>query len=100
MSLAPATWVVIAEIFPNRIRGSAVSISVTALWTACFLLTYSFPTLNAALGAAGTFWTYAVICLAGFVFLYFRLPETQGKTLEEIEILIRTGKLLREKHAR
>ena len=93
MSLAPATWVVIAEIFPNRIRGSAVSISVTALWTACFLLTYSFPMLNSALGAAGTFWTYAAICLAGFVFLYFRLPETQGKTLEEIETLIRTGKL-------
>ncbi len=93
MSLAPATWVVIAEIFPNRIRSSAVSISVTALWTACFLLTYSFPVLNAALGAAGTFWTYAAICLAGFVFLYFRLPETQGKTLEEIETLIRTGKL-------
>jgi SP family sugar porter-like MFS transporter len=57
MSLAPATWVVIAEIFPNRIRSSAMSIAVTALWTACFLLTYTFPLLNAALGAAGTFWT-------------------------------------------
>lgn len=85
MSLAPATWVVIAEIFPNRIRSSAVSVSVTALWTACFLLTYTFPLLNAALGPAGTFWTYAAICLAGFLFLYFRLPETKGKTLEEIE---------------
>ena len=60
MSLAPATWVVIAEIFPNRIRSNAVSIAVTALWIACFLLTYTFPILNAALGAAGTFWTYAV----------------------------------------
>ena len=93
MSLAPATWVVIAEIFPNRIRSSAVSIAVTALWTACFLLTYTFPMLNAALGASGTFWTYAAICLAGFVFLYFRLPETRGKTLEEIETSIRMGKL-------
>lgn len=85
MSLAPATWVVISEIFPNRIRGSAVSISVTALWSACFLLTYTFPLLNASLGAAGTFWTYGAVCLAGAVFLALRLPETKGRTLEEIE---------------
>ncbi len=85
MSLAPATWVVISEIFPNRIRSSAMSISVTALWTACFLLTYTFPLLNAVLGAAGTFWTYAAVCFAGGVFLYARLPETRGRTLEEIE---------------
>jgi SP family sugar porter-like MFS transporter len=89
MSLAPVTWVVIAEIFPNRIRSSALSIAVTALWSACFVLTYTFPLLNAALGAAGTFWTYAAICLAGLVFLSLRLPETRGKTLEEIETGIR-----------
>jgi MFS transporter, SP family, xylose:H+ symportor len=89
MSLAPVTWVVISEIFPNRIRSSAMSIAVTALWTACFLLTYSFPLLNARLGAAGTFWTYAAICLAGLLFLYLRLPETQGKTLEELEMSLR-----------
>ena len=92
LSLAPATWVVIAEIFPNRTRSSGVSFSVTALWTACFLLTYTFPLLNATLGAAGTFWTYGAICVAGFIFLYLRLPETQGKTLEEIETYVRTGK--------
>jgi len=92
-SLAPATWVVIAEIFPNRIRGSAVSIAVTALWTACFVLTYTFPLLNASIGASGTFWTYAAICVAGWTFLYFRLPETRGKTLEEIETSIHEGKL-------
>jgi MFS transporter, SP family, xylose:H+ symportor len=85
MSLAPATWVVIAEIFPNRIRSSAISISVTALWTACFVLTYTFPLLNAALGAAGTFWTYAGVCLAGAVYLSMRLPETKGRTLEQLE---------------
>jgi sugar porter (SP) family MFS transporter len=89
MSLAPATWVVISEIFPNRIRSSAMSIAITALWTACFLLTYTFPLLNAALGAAGTFWTYASICLAGLLFLYFRLPETQRQSLEEIETNLR-----------
>jgi SP family sugar porter-like MFS transporter len=92
MSLAPATWVVIAEIFPNRVRSSAMSIAVSVLWTACFLLTYTFPLLNAALGASGTFWTYALICLAGLLFLYFRLPETTGRTLEEIETSLRTGR--------
>jgi sugar porter (SP) family MFS transporter len=85
MSLAPATWVVIAEIFPNRIRSTAMSISITALWIACFLLTYTFPLMNAALGAAGTFWTYAAVCLAGALYLAMRLPETKGRTLEQLE---------------
>ncbi len=99
MSLAPVTWVVIAEIFPTRIRSSAVSIAVTALWTACFLLIYTFPMLNAALQAAGSFWTYALICLAGLVFLFLYLPETKGQTLEAIEASLR-GKRVREgKHA-
>jgi sugar porter (SP) family MFS transporter len=85
MSLAPVTWVVISEIFPNRIRGAAVAVAVAALWLACFILTYTFPFLNARLGAAGTFWLYAVICVLGFAFILKELPETKGKTLEEIE---------------
>jgi sugar porter (SP) family MFS transporter len=85
MSLAPVTWVIISEIFPNRLRGAAMSVAVAALWLACFLLTYTFPMLNARLGAAGTFWLYAVICAAGFLLILFKLPETKGKTLEEIE---------------
>lgn len=85
MSLAPVTWVVIAEIFPNRIRGAAMSVAVMALWIACFILTITFPWLNSALGPAGTFWLYAWICVAGFFFIQRRLPETKGKTLEAIE---------------
>jgi sugar porter (SP) family MFS transporter len=85
MSLAPVTWVVIAEIFPNRIRGAAVSLAVAALWIACFFLTYTFPVLNARLGAAGTFWLYAGICVIGAVFIFAKLPETKGQTLEQIE---------------
>jgi len=85
MSLAPVTWVVISEIFPNRIRGAAMAIAVAALWLACFILTYTFPLLNAKLGAAGTFWLYAAICLLGFIFIWKQLPETKGRTLEEIE---------------
>ena len=85
MSLAPVTWVVISEIFPNRIRGAAMSVAVSALWIACFLLTYTFPILNAKLGSAGSFWLYAVICVLGFIFIFAKLPETKGKTLEQIE---------------
>ena len=85
MSLAPVTWVVISEIFPNRIRGAAMSVAVCALWIACFILTYTFPLLNKKCGAAGTFWLYAVVCVLGFVFIFFKLPETKGKSLEQIE---------------
>jgi MFS transporter, SP family, xylose:H+ symportor len=85
LSLAPVTWVLISEIFPNRIRGIAVSISVSALWIAAFQLTFTFPILNRRLGSAGTFWIYAAICLFGFFFVLARVPETKGKTLEEIE---------------
>jgi MFS family permease len=85
MSLAPVTWVVISEIFPNRIRGAAMSVAVSALWIACFILTYAFPILNAKLGAAGTFWVYAVICVAGFFYIFAKLPESKGKSLEQIE---------------
>jgi sugar porter (SP) family MFS transporter len=85
MSLAPITWVLISEIFPNRIRGAAVSVSVSALWIACFVLTFTFPSLNAALGAAGTFWLYSGICFAGFLFILWHVSETKGKTLEQIE---------------
>lgn len=85
MSLAPIVWVILSEIFPNRIRGVAMALTTFGLWTACFVLTYTFPLLNASLGAAGTFWVYAAICLGGFVFISIKLPETKGKSLEEIE---------------
>jgi sugar porter (SP) family MFS transporter len=84
-SLAPVTWVLLSEIFPNRIRGAAVSVAVSALWIACFLLTYTFPLLNGILGASGTFWLYAAICMAGVAFILLRVPETKGKSLEAIE---------------
>ncbi|MCS5873056.1 MFS transporter [Klebsiella pneumoniae subsp. pneumoniae] len=61
LTLAPVTWVLLAEIFPNRVRGLAMSLGTLALWIACFLLTYTFPLLNAGLGAAGSFpavWCY------------------------------------------
>ncbi len=85
MSLAPIVWVILSEIFPNRIRGAAMALATFALWVACFILTYTFPLLNEALGASGTFWVYAAICTLSFVFILLKLPETKGKSLEEIE---------------
>lgn len=85
MSLAPITWVILSEIFPNRIRGAAMALATFILWIACFILTYTFPLLNKGFGAAGTFWVYAIICLFGFLFIRKNLPETKGKSLEEIE---------------
>jgi SP family arabinose:H+ symporter-like MFS transporter len=85
MSLAPITWVVIAEIFPNRIRGAAMSISVLSLWIACTILTLTFPYLKNTLGAHGAFWLYGAICVIGFLVIFLKLPETKGKSLEQIE---------------
>jgi SP family arabinose:H+ symporter-like MFS transporter len=85
MSLAPVTWVLLSEIFPNRIRGFAMSVATFALWSACFVLTYTFPLLNKALMASGTFWLYGFICILGFWFIFKKLPETKRKSLEEIE---------------
>ncbi|WP_139958312.1 sugar porter family MFS transporter [Flavicella sediminum] len=85
LTLAPVFWVLVSEIFPNRIRGAALSLTTTALWIACFMLTYSFPSLNNILGAFGTFWVYSGICLVSFLYVKFKIPETKNKTLEELE---------------
>jgi MFS transporter, SP family, xylose:H+ symportor len=85
VSLAPVTWVLISELFPNRIRSLGVSVAVSALWIASFILTFTFPLLERAVGSAGTFWTYAGTCFAGFLFILGAVPETKGKSLEQIE---------------
>lgn len=85
MTLAPVVWVVLSEIFPNKIRGAAMAVGTLALWSACFILTYTFPLLNKGLGASGTFWLYGMICILGFLFIYKKLPETRQKSLEQIE---------------
>lgn len=85
MTLGPVTWVLLSEIFPNKVRGVAVATGTFALWVASFILTYTFPFLNKALGTAGTFWIYTAICAAGLVFFLFSMPETKGKSLEQLE---------------
>ena len=84
-TLAPVVWVILSEIFPNRIRGAAMSLSAVVLWIGNFSLTFTFPAIKENLGWTLNFWLYAAICVAGFVFIYFKLPETKGKSLEQIE---------------
>ena len=85
MTLGPVTWTLLAEIFPHRIRGVAMATCTFALWVGCCTLTFSFPSMNAALGSSGTFWIYSAICFCAFIFLWNRCPETKGKSLEELE---------------
>ena len=84
-TLAPVVWVILSEIFPNRIRGAAMSLSAVVLWIGNFSLTFTFPAIKESLGWTLNFWLYAVICVAGFILIHFKLPETKGKSLEQIE---------------
>ena len=85
MTLGPITWVLLSEIFPDRVRGIAMATCTFALWVGCCTLTFTFPSMNAALGSSGTFWIYSGICLCAFVYLFHACPETKGKSLAELE---------------
>ncbi|XHR95613.1 MFS transporter [Mucilaginibacter sp. UC70_90] len=85
LSLAPITWVLISEIFPNKIRGAASTVAIVSLWAAYFILVFTFPILAKVLGTYGPFYMYAVICFLGFLFVLKKVKETKGQTLEELE---------------
>jgi sugar porter (SP) family MFS transporter len=84
MSLAPVTWVLISEIFPNKVRSAATTIAVLSLWAAYFILVFTFPVLFDKL-KDNTFYIYSAICALGFLFILTKVRETKGKTLEELE---------------
>jgi SP family arabinose:H+ symporter-like MFS transporter len=85
MTLAPITWVLLSEIFPNRIRGAALAVATFALWAASFILVYTFPFVNRALGTGGAIWVFGLVCIGGFIFIKSKVIETKGKSLEQIE---------------
>ena len=91
MTLGPVTWTLLAEIFPHRVRGVAMATCTFALWVGCCTLTFSFPSMNSALGSSGTFWIYSAICCCAFIFLWRNCPETKGKSLEELEKSLTPG---------
>jgi SP family arabinose:H+ symporter-like MFS transporter len=84
-TIGPATWVLLSEIFPNKIRGNAMAAATLTLWLANFFTTASFPVMKLYFGLPVTFFAHAMICLIYFLFIRFKLPETKGKSLEEIE---------------
>jgi SP family arabinose:H+ symporter-like MFS transporter len=84
-SLGPVVWVVISEIFPTKIRGRAMGLATLSLWTACYLLSHTFPILLGSIGPPMTFGLYAGISVACAVFVAIVVPETKGMSLEDIE---------------
>jgi len=88
LTLAPVVWVILSEIFPNRIRGAAMSLAAVSLWIGNFSLTFSFPSIKENLGWTLNFWLYAILCILGFFVIVHKLPETKGKSLEEIEDIL------------
>jgi SP family arabinose:H+ symporter-like MFS transporter len=87
MALGPIPWILCSEIFPARVRGRAMSVATFTIWTSCYLVAQTFPMLNdsPAVGPALTFWIYATCSLAALIFVFFMVPETKGRSLEEIE---------------
>ena len=85
ISLGPIFWLLIAEIYPLRIRTSAEGLSATFNWGSNLLVSLTFLTLLQILGPSHTFWLYGVLAVGAWIFSYFLVPETKGRTLEEIE---------------
>jgi sugar porter (SP) family MFS transporter len=85
VGLGPGVWVVISELFPTRVRGRAMSIATVCLWLACILVALTFLSLVEAIGSTGAFWLYAAASVLNFLFIWRVMPETKGRSLEEIE---------------
>ena len=87
MALGPIPWILSSEIFPTRVGGRGMSLATFTIWSACYVVAQTFPMLNdnPAIGPALTFWIYGACSLAGWFFVFWMVPETKGRALEEIE---------------
>jgi len=92
VGLGPVFWLILSEIYPLRIRGRAMSVGTAANWSANLIVALSFLTLTQVVGKPGTFWLYGAVSIAGWLFAFYLVPETKGKTLEQIEAYMRAGK--------
>lgn len=86
-SMGPVVWTVINEVFPGHIRGRAVAVATAVNWGSAFLVSQSFLSLIGAMGNSLTFWLFALFCGVAWVWIYFRVPETKGQSLEQIQQL-------------
>ena len=96
VGLGPVFWLILSEIYPLRIRGRAMSVSTVVNWGFNLIVALSFLTLTHVLGKAATFWLYGIVSIGAWVFAFFLVPETKGKTLEQIEAHWRAGKRPKE----
>ncbi|HNU53266.1 MAG TPA: sugar porter family MFS transporter [Verrucomicrobiota bacterium] len=85
LSMGVVGWVVISEIYPTRIRGRAMAVATGGVWAACYVVAQTFPVLVERIGTGTTFWVYGVFCIVAIAFVALFVPETKGRTLEEIE---------------
>ena len=92
VGLGPVFWLMLSEIYPLRIRGRAMSVGTAANWCANLIVALSFLTLTQVLGKPATFWLYGFVSIGAWFFAFFLVPETKGKTLEQIEAYMRSGK--------
>jgi MFS family permease len=92
VGLGPVFWLILSEIYPLRIRGRAMSVGTAANWSANLIVAISFLTLTRVMGKAATFWLYGAVSIGAWLFAFFLVPETKGKTLEQIEAYMRAGK--------
>lgn len=86
MSWGPICWVLISELFPNKIRGKAIAIAVAAQWAANYFISSTYPAMM-EFSSGGTYWFYGIMSIISFFFVWKMVPETKGKTLEEMENL-------------
>jgi sugar porter (SP) family MFS transporter len=93
-TLGAVTWVYLSEIFPNRIRGLALSVATLALWLADFVVTYTFPIMVKHLSTSTTLFCYAALCVVAFLYMLGNVKETKGKSLEEMESLFKNSREL------
>jgi SP family galactose:H+ symporter-like MFS transporter len=84
-SMGPIVWTLISEIYPNRVRGRAISVATAANWLAAFVVAQFFLSLVDAIGESTTFFLFAALCVVSFVFVWYLVPETKGRSLEEIQ---------------
>jgi len=96
ISLGPIAWLVIAEIFPLRVRGLSMSLATASNWTFNWAVSATFLTLLKVLHPSGTFWMFALLGFLGLIFIYWFMPETKGSSLEQIEFNLKVGKSTRE----
>jgi SP family xylose:H+ symportor-like MFS transporter len=96
ISWGPVTWVLLSEIFPNRIRGRAMAVAVAAQWISNYLVSWTFPILdkntflNNAFHHGFSYWIYGFMGVLAAWFVWKLVPETKGKTLEQMETLFRS----------